>query len=73
MSKQRRSCKNKPDAFCCICGEVTLSKYRRNLSNKIKSLYYAYYGCAVGDQDKDWAPHFCCLDCSNKLGKWFAW
>ena len=49
-----------------------MSKYRRNLSNKIKSLYYAYFGCAVGDQDKDWAPHFCCLDCSNKLGKWFA-
>ena len=72
MSKLRRSCKNKPDAFCYICGEVTLSKYRRNLSNKIKSLYYAYFGCAVGDQDKDWAPHFCCLDCNNKLGKWFA-
>ena len=36
MSKQRHLCKNKRDAFCYICGEVSLSKYRRNLSNNIK-------------------------------------
>ena len=35
-------------------------------------MYYAYFGRAVGDQEKDWAPHFCCIDCSNKLNKWFA-
>ena len=38
----------------------------------MKRLYYAYYKCAVSDQDKYWAPHFCCLDCSTKLSKWFA-
>ena len=52
MPKKRRSCKNDPDTFCYICGELTLLKYRRNLTDKIKRLYYAYFGCAIGDQDK---------------------
>ena len=40
----------------------------------IKKLYLAYFGfgCAVGDQDKNWAAHVCCLNCSNRLNKWFA-
>ena len=32
----------------------------------------AYFGCAVADQDKNWALHVCSLDCSNRLNKWFA-
>ena len=52
MPKKRRSCKSDPDTFCCICGQLTLLKYLRNLTDKIKRLYYAYCGCAVGDQDK---------------------
>ena len=51
MPKKRRSCKNDPDTFCYICGQLTLLKYLRNLTDKIKRLYYAYCGCAVGDQD----------------------
>ena len=69
MPKKRRSCKNDPDTFCYIRGELTLLKYRRNLTDKIKRLYYAYFGCAVGDLDKVWSPHYCCLDCSGKLSK----
>ena len=72
MPKQRRSCINDPDKFCYICGELTLLKYRRSLTDKIKRLYCAYFGCAVGDQDKVWSPHYCCLDCSGKLNKWFS-
>ena len=41
MPKKRRSCKNDPDTFCYICGELTQLKYRRNLTDKIKRLYYA--------------------------------
>ena len=52
MPKQRRSCINDPDKFCYIRGELTLLKYRRSLTDKIKRLYCAYFGCAVGDQDK---------------------
>ena len=72
MPKKRRSCKNDPDTFCYICGELTLLKYRRNLTDKIMRLHYAYFGCAIGDQDKVWSSHYCCLDCSGKLSKWFS-
>ena len=72
MPKKRRSCKKDPDTFCYICGELTLLKYRRNLTDKIKRLYYAYFGCGVVDQDKVRSPHYCCLDCSSKRSKWFS-
>ena len=51
---------------------MTASKYRRKITDRIKKLYLAYFGCALGDQDKSWAPHVCCLDCCNRLNKWFA-
>ena len=44
------------------------------LTRSIKRLYsyYAYFGCAVGDQDGVWSPRDGCLDCSGKLGNWFT-
>ena len=72
MTSFRRKCKNDSDLFCYICGEMTASKYRRKITDRIKKLYLAYFGCAVADQDKNWALHVCCLDCSNRLNKWFA-
>ena len=35
-------------------------------------MYCAYFGYAVGDQDKVWSAHYCCLDWSGKLSKWFS-
>jgi hypothetical protein len=26
-----------------------------------------YFGCKVGDQDKNWAPHICCTTCSSNI------
>ena len=26
----------------------------------------------MGDQEKHWAPHFCCVNCSSRLRRWFA-
>ena len=75
MTFSRRKCKNNSDLVCYICGEMTGSKHRRKITDPIKKLYLAYFGCAVGDQDKNWGPHVCCLDCSNcsnRLNKWFA-
>ena len=53
-------------------GEMTASKYRRKITNRIMKPYLAYFGCVVRDQDKNCATHVCCLDCSNRLNKWFA-
>ena len=69
MPTQRRSCKNKPDSFCYIRGKLILKKYRRTLTANVKCLYYAYFGWAVGNQNKVWAPHYCCLDCNHKNKK----
>ena len=51
---------------------MTASKYIRKITDRIKKLYLTYFGCAFCDQDKNWASHVCCLDCCNRLNKWFA-
>jgi len=28
------------------------------------------FGCKVGDQDRKWAPHLCCIMCSSKRNAW---
>ena len=32
--------------------------------------YELYFGCKVGDQDKNWPPHICCLTCVKLLTDW---
>ena len=72
MPKKRRSCKNEHDTFCFICGELTALKHRGNVTDQIKRLHYAYFGCVVGDLDKVWFPHYYCLDYNGKLSKWLS-
>ena len=72
MISFRRKCKNDADLFCYICGEITVSKYKRKITDRIKKLYLTHFECAVVYQDKNWAPHVYCLDCSDRLNKLFA-
>ena len=65
-----RGCINHPDSFCYICGEFTIKKYQRAITSNIKTLYKLYFQCAVGEQDKTWAPHVCCVRCSSGLYTW---
>lgn len=65
-----RCCINKVDNFCYICGEVTLSSQKRKITPHIRKLYRHYFECAIGDQDKPWAPHICCLKCVSTLSGW---
>jgi len=69
-----RKCVNSSDPFCYICGEVTFKSRRRSFTPLIKNCYEHYFGCKVGDQDKSWAPHFCCVTCqaSRGMGKRFT-
>ena len=32
----------------------------------------AYFDCYLGDQDKSWAPHVCCLTCVKELSVWYS-
>src|SRR5678816_2750861 len=55
-----RKCVNSPDSFCYICGEYTLKSQKRAMTPMIKYACEHYFGCKIGDQDKNWAPHICC-------------
>jgi hypothetical protein len=33
----------------------------------LQKLYQLHFGCPLGDQDKEWAPHVICTPCSNGL------
>ena len=61
---------NSSDAFCYICGEVTFISRRWSFTPLIKKCYEYYFGYKVGDQDKNWAPHFCCVTCVRLLAAW---
>ena len=63
----RRKCINSLDAFCYICGEVRFKSRRRPFTLLVKKCYEYYFGCKVGDQDKSWFPHFCCVTCARLL------
>ena len=66
----RRTCVNHPDNFCYVCGKFTPSDQRKNITSKMKTAYWYYFGCKVGDQDKSWAPHICCTVCYSGLTQW---
>lgn len=65
-----RLCKNHPDKFCYICGELTLAKDRRQITDLTKTLYNKYFKCPIGDQNKTWAPHIICNKCYRTLTNW---
>ena len=67
VCKMPRNCKNQADNFCYICGELTLKRNRRRLTPHVKKLYELYFGCRLGDQDKNWAPHICCVKCASSV------
>ena len=66
----RRNCTNHLDSFCYICGKYTPTIQRKNLTKSVKTAYKHYFKCQVGDQDKNWTPHFCCITCSSTLIMW---
>jgi len=41
-----------------------------SLSHPIKKCYEHDFGCKVGDQNKSWAPYFCCVTCARLLAAW---
>ena len=70
MDSSRRSCRNKPDVFCYICGEYTVVPNRKSVTSFVKRAYHAYFGMKLGDQDKAWAPHMVCKKCTEYLRRW---
>jgi hypothetical protein len=40
------------------------------ITDLIKKAYKIYFDCALGDQEKNWAPHISCLTCATTLTEW---
>ncbi|GBL90031.1 hypothetical protein AVEN_178424-1 [Araneus ventricosus] len=55
-----RICANSVDNFCCIYGELTFAAKEKITSPVVKKAYHLYFGCKIGNQDKDWAPYVLC-------------
>jgi len=65
-----RKCVNHPDNFCYVCGDLTFKDQQWSLTPLVKKCYELYFGYKVGDQDKNWASHICCLTCVKCLTDW---
>ena len=69
-----RGCIHPADSFCYICGEFIRTrskKYFLKTSARTCEAYAAYFGIQIGDQDKPWAPHYCCEHCKRTMEGWF--
>ena len=65
-----RRCINNANNFCYICGKVTFAAQKKTISPIVRKAYHLYFGCKIGNQDKDWAPHICCHTCAVNLSQW---
>jgi len=61
--KMSSSCKNSPDKFCFICGEITLCSEKRNVTPKLRDAYFKYFGITL-KQDEWWQPKYVCGVCT---------
>ena len=65
-----RKCKLHADSFCYVCGGPKQVEYVIVPGTKFCEAYKAYFGVAVGDLDKSWAPHVSCGNCRSTLEHW---
>ena len=57
--RKNRNCKNNPDRFSYICGNVVLPDRQVKITDFVKKAYRDYFGVKLGDQDKPFTPHIC--------------
>lgn len=72
MSSSRRSCVNDPNMFCYICGEYTVKKFRKPITDFIKSAYFSYFNSQIEDKNKPWIPQIVCKMCYEHLRQWVS-
>ena len=51
---------NKANSFFYVCGDFTTVAQRRTITSLLRTAYFHYFDCKIGDQDKSGAPHICC-------------
>ena len=60
-------CKNNPDSFCYICGNVVLPNRQAKITDFVKKAYRNNFGVKLEDQDKPFNSHVCCKTCVEIL------
>ena len=69
----KRPCKVSSDFFCYVCGYYISKRQKKHKvipETEFFIAYEAYFGMKMNDQDKSWAPHFCCGSCRSTLEGW---
>lgn len=67
-------CKRHPNTVCYVCGLIAPKNLRRSISSSenFGKAYQSYFGFAVGNQDKTWAPRVVCNRCYVILNNWYT-
>ena len=61
-------CKNNPDGFCYISGNVVLPNRQAKITDFMKKAFSNYFGVQQGD--KQFIPYICCKTCVENLRDW---
>lgn len=70
MSQRVFKCKNDPNSFCYICGEIIFKNKGRDINEKIAEAFNNYFGFPVHNLEKSWVPKQCCNTCRLNLMDW---
>jgi len=69
-SQTSHSCGTFSSNLCYICGEYVVKLQARPFSENIRKAYFLYFGSSIKDENKQWAPHICCVSCNMSLFQW---
>ena len=56
--------------FCYICVNVVLPNCQAKIIDFVKKAYWDHFAAKLGDQDKPFAPYFCCKRWVEYLRDW---
>lgn len=66
----RLTCKDKVDKFCYVCCHYEIAKFRRLISEDIRSKYKKCFGISINNLDKPWVPKNIWNSCKILLHRW---
>lgn len=66
----RIPCASKINQFCYICGNFDTEKYRRPITELIKTQYLQCYKISMANLNKPWVPTSVCNACRLNLSRW---
>ncbi|KAJ8684820.1 hypothetical protein QAD02_020613 [Eretmocerus hayati] len=68
MSKT--TCRNDPNKFCHLCGDVVFKGERQSITENVKSLYRSYFKMEMSGLGRNYVPAGVCRSCIATLRLW---